>query len=102
MTLFICNGLGSSAPTRTAGNNAKTSKEISIMKNKLFRFLSLAVIGITTFAAQTVHAASKVHVIATLTDLADFAREIGGDHLDVFSLATGIEEIGRASCRERV
>jgi ABC-type Zn uptake system ZnuABC Zn-binding protein ZnuA len=92
MTLFICNGLGSSARTRTAGNNAKTSKEISIMKNKLFRFLSLAVIGITTFAAQTVHAASKVHVIATLTDLADFAREIGGDHLDVFSLATGIED----------
>src|ERR1041385_4562877 len=28
----------------------------------------------------------------TLTDLADFARELGGDHVDVFSLATGVED----------
>jgi ABC-type Zn uptake system ZnuABC Zn-binding protein ZnuA len=30
--------------------------------------------------------------VATLTDLANFTREIGGDHVEVFSLATGIED----------
>ena len=34
----------------------------------------------------------KVRVVATLTDLADFTREVGGDHVDVFSLATGVED----------
>ena len=41
--------------------------------------------------AATAHAA-KVRVVATLTDLADLARNIGGDHVEVFSLATGIED----------
>src|SRR5258706_12936251 len=33
----------------------------------------------------------EVRVIATLTDLADFARNIGGNHVNVRSLATGVE-----------
>jgi zinc/manganese transport system substrate-binding protein len=59
---------------------------------KIFILLSLMVVGIVVFAAQNIQAADKVRVITTLTDLADFTREIGGDHVDVFSLATGIED----------
>jgi ABC-type Zn uptake system ZnuABC Zn-binding protein ZnuA len=48
-------------------------------------------IVVALFCAVHVQAA-KVHVVATLTDLADLTRNIGGDHVDVFSLATGIED----------
>src|SRR2546425_3734421 len=65
-------------------------EKIIMMKSKLFRLLFLAMIALVALAAEPACAA-KVRVIATLTDLADFAREIGGDHADVFSLATGIE-----------
>ena len=61
------------------------------MKSKKFRILSFAVIGVVAFAAQPAHAA-KVRVVATLTDLADFTRNLGGDHVDVSSMATGIED----------
>jgi zinc/manganese transport system substrate-binding protein len=36
--------------------------------------------------------AAKVRVVTTLTDLADFARNVGGDQVEVRSLATGIED----------
>jgi zinc/manganese transport system substrate-binding protein len=42
-------------------------------------------------AAQPLHAA-KIRVVATLTDLADLTRQVGGDRVEVFSLATGIED----------
>src|SRR6266446_4609619 len=90
-TPSTCNGRGSSARTRTDGNNAKPGREIIFMKSKLFRLLSLAVIALFALAAEPARAA-KIRVIATLTDLADLAREIGGDHVEVFSLATGIED----------
>src|SRR5882672_3334964 len=61
------------------------------MKNNLIRFLYATVLGVAAFAAQPVHAA-KIRVVTTLTDLADLTRNIGGDHVDVFSLATGIED----------
>jgi ABC-type Zn uptake system ZnuABC Zn-binding protein ZnuA len=61
------------------------------MKSKLFSLFSLTLAGVVALWAQPAHAA-KVRVVATLTDLADFAREIGGDHVEVFSLATGIED----------
>jgi zinc/manganese transport system substrate-binding protein len=61
------------------------------VKSKLFRFLSLATIAAITLGAGPAHAA-KIRVVTTLTDLADFTREIGGDHVEVFSLATGIED----------
>ena len=53
---------------------------------------SLFVTAITLLCAVRVHAADKIRVVATLTDLADLTRNIGGDHVDVFSLATGIED----------
>src|SRR5664279_3107083 len=61
------------------------------MKSTLFRLLSMMAIAATAFAAAPVQAA-KIRVVTTLTDLADFAREIGGEHVEVFSLATGVED----------
>lgn len=61
------------------------------MKTKYFRPLSLAIIAVLAFTAPSARAA-KIHIVATLTDLADLARNIGGDHVDVYSLATGIED----------
>jgi zinc/manganese transport system substrate-binding protein len=61
------------------------------MKSKSFRLMSVAAVAASTLAAWPAQAA-KIHVVATLTDLADFARAVGGDHVDVFSLATGVED----------
>src|ERR1019366_9923362 len=61
------------------------------MKSKLFHLLSAVAVAAIAFAASPVQAA-KIRVVTTLTDLADFAREIGGEHVDVFSLATGVED----------
>src|SRR5207237_7071348 len=36
--------------------------------------------------------AAKIRVVTALTDLADLTRNVGGDHVEVFSLATGIED----------
>ena len=60
------------------------------MKSKLIYLLSLFVAA-SSLAAASRHS-GKVRVVATLTDLADFTREIGGDHVEVFSLATGVED----------
>jgi ABC-type Zn uptake system ZnuABC Zn-binding protein ZnuA len=61
------------------------------MKSKLLHLLSAAVVAAIGFAPAPVQAA-KIRVVTTLTDMADFAREIGGDHVEVFSLATGVED----------
>jgi zinc/manganese transport system substrate-binding protein len=47
--------------------------------------------GVLGFAAEPAEGA-KVRVVTTLTDLADFTRNVGGEHVDVFSLATGVED----------
>ena len=52
---------------------------------KLFRLFLMAIAVAST-------AQAKVHVVTTLTDLADFTREIGGDFVEVRSLATGVED----------
>ena len=61
------------------------------MKMKLIRLLSFTAVGLVALMAQPAHAA-KIRVVATLTDLADLARNIGGDLVEVHSLATGIED----------
>src|SRR3989442_11330756 len=61
------------------------------MKSKSVRLLSFAILAATASLAWPVHAA-KVRVVTTLTDMADFVREVGGDHVEVFSLATGVED----------
>jgi zinc/manganese transport system substrate-binding protein len=57
------------------------------MKLKLL-FAALLALGL---GATQIHA-KQIHVVTTLTDLADFARNVGGDHVEVRSLATGIED----------
>ncbi len=61
------------------------------MKSKLFRCLWLAGIILMAFSVQSSYA-DKIRVVTTLTDLADFARNIGGDLVEVHSLATGVED----------
>ena len=57
------------------------------MKLKLLLTTLLAVaLGLTQIQA------AKIRVVATLTDLADLTRNIGGDHVEVRSLATGVED----------
>src|SRR5215216_152807 len=36
---------------------------------------------------------AKIRVVATIPDLADMAKNIGGDLLEIKSLATGVEDI---------
>jgi len=57
------------------------------MKIKLLLTVFLAVV----LGTAQVNAA-KIRVVTTLTDLADFARNVGGDHVEVRSLATGVED----------
>jgi zinc/manganese transport system substrate-binding protein len=42
--------------------------------------------------ASSVEATPKIRVVATLTDLADIARFVGGDRVDVLSLSKGYED----------
>jgi zinc/manganese transport system substrate-binding protein len=41
----------------------------------------------------TARAAGKMRVVATIPDLADMAKQVGDDFVDVTSLATGVEDI---------
>lgn len=62
------------------------------MKSKLFNLISLiAFTGALCGWATPAHA-EKIRIVATLTDLADFARAVGGDRVEVRSLATGVED----------
>src|SRR5438132_5528864 len=61
------------------------------MKATLFRILAFTVAFAGAFAAWPAHAA-KIRVVTALTDLADLTRNVGGDRVEVFSLATGIED----------
>jgi zinc/manganese transport system substrate-binding protein len=62
------------------------------MKSRLFRLFPIIVLfGILSAGAMPAEAA-KIRVVATLTDLADLAREVGGDLVEVHSLATGVED----------
>jgi len=62
------------------------------MKSILLRlFPILLVAGTLCLGASPAHA-DKIRVVTTLTDLADFTRAVGGDLVEVRSLATGVED----------
>ncbi len=62
------------------------------MKSKLFSLLFVITLaGVFCGGAMPAHAA-KIRIVTTLTDLADFARAVGGDLAEVHSLATGVED----------
>jgi ABC-type Zn uptake system ZnuABC Zn-binding protein ZnuA len=55
--------------------------------------LSIATVAVVLLCRGPMPAyAAKIKVVTTLTDLADFAREVGGDLVEVHSLATGVED----------
>src|SRR2546425_11388318 len=59
------------------------------MKRLMFVSLAIMLMLLASFTG----ADAKLRVIATIPDLADMARNIGGDLLEIKSLATGIEDI---------
>jgi len=62
------------------------------LKTKLCSAIAMiALTGALCGWAAPVHAA-KIRIVTTLTDVADFARAVGGDLVDVHSLATGVED----------
>ena len=61
------------------------------MKKLSLYLLSLTVIIGLVFAENPAYAA-KINIVTTLTDLADLTRNIGGDKVEVHSLATGVED----------
>lgn len=58
------------------------------MKRIAISLLFLSLCCLATTAAE-----AKINVVATIPDLAEFARRIGGDLVDVSSLATGVEDV---------
>ena len=58
---------------------------------RTYLFFILLVAGVF-FTGGASSQAAKIRIVATLTDLADLTREIGGSEVDVFSLATGVED----------
>lgn len=63
------------------------------------RHILLFLLALTVFAAPTARAEEKIEVVATIADLADLARQIGGDRVDVLSLAKGTENVHRVALR---
>ncbi len=62
------------------------------MKSKLLGLFSIILL-VCVFCLDAVPAhAAKIRVVTTLTDLADFTRAVGGDLVEVKSLATGVED----------
>ena len=62
------------------------------MKYKLYSLLSIiALTAVLCGWVMPAHA-EKIRVVSTLTDLADFTRAVGGNLVDVRSLATGVED----------
>jgi len=57
------------------------------------RFLALPLVLGVGLLAVSATGTAKLKVVTTIPDLADMTRQIGGDQVDVTSLATGVEDI---------
>ena len=75
-----------------AGSNADLGRESYTMKSKLYNVISILALIVALWGVATPAHAAKIRVVTTLTDLADFARAVGGDLVEVRSLATGVED----------
>ncbi len=62
------------------------------LKTKLLSLFSIITLAGMLCAWATPGHAAKINVVTTLTDLADFTRAVGGDLVEVRSLATGVED----------
>jgi zinc/manganese transport system substrate-binding protein len=61
------------------------------MRSRFLGVLPLLALSVVLLAAHPAEAA-RIKIVTTFTDLADFAREVGGDLVEVRSLATGVED----------
>ncbi|MGD0279300.1 MAG: metal ABC transporter substrate-binding protein [Smithella sp.] len=68
------------------------NKEKSNVKYKSFILLTVIALATVVSGWAMPAYAAKIRIVTTLTDLADFARAVGGDQVEVHSLATGIED----------
>ena len=70
------------------------------MKRSRLALTILGLFALTRVAAEE----AKIKVVTTIPDLADMARQIGGELLEVTSLATGVEDIHAVpmECSNRV
>ena len=55
--------------------------------------LLLVAVALAVLFPDAADAARKIRVVTTIPDLADMTRQVGGDLVDVTSLATGVENI---------
>jgi zinc/manganese transport system substrate-binding protein len=55
--------------------------------------VALLLLAVTALVPAHAHADEKIRVVTTIPDLADMTRRIGGDLVDVTSIATGVEDI---------
>jgi zinc/manganese transport system substrate-binding protein len=62
------------------------------MKSKLFYLPAMIMFLVLLCIGSTPAHSARIRVVTTLTDLADFTRAIGGDLVEVRSLATGVED----------
>ena len=56
------------------------------------KFCLAALIGFLLVSSLPVHAQGKLNIVATTEDLAAIAREVGGDHVTVDSIAKGYQD----------
>jgi zinc/manganese transport system substrate-binding protein len=64
------------------------------MLNPLIRALATALLAVLAPAQ-----GEKLRCVTTIPDLADFVREVGGDEVEVESLATGVEDLHNVPVR---
>src|SRR5437867_12550683 len=57
------------------------------------RLIALPLVLGVGLLAVSATGADKLKVVTTIPDLADMTRQIGGDQVDVTSLATGVEDV---------
>lgn len=62
------------------------------MKSRISSWITIILaVAVICGSAMPAHA-DKIRIVTTLTDLADFTREVGGNLVEVRSLATGVED----------
>src|SRR3989454_4142361 len=64
-----------------------------IRSPRMKRLAFVLLVGALMLPAPLTRADTKIQAVATIPDLADMARHIGGDLLEVTSIATGVEDI---------
>jgi zinc/manganese transport system substrate-binding protein len=65
------------------------------------RRLLIALIAFVALLPSDASAAKKIQVVTTIPDLADMTQQIGGDLVDVTSIATGVEDIHAVPMKPR-